>query len=79
MNNFTKDVDSIVRIPEVKSFAFIDDVFVHPSLVAKLQLKDGLIFKEKAIRSYNQEKKQWGLETHLKISVYFALTISKPP
>ena len=60
MNNFTKDVNSIVRIPEGKSFAFIDDVFIHPSLVAKLKLIDGSTFKGKAIKSYNQEKKQWG-------------------
>jgi hypothetical protein len=60
MNNFTKDVNSIVRIPEGKSFAFIDDVFIHPSLVVKLKLTDGSTFSGKAIKSYNQEKKQWG-------------------
>ena len=35
------------------------DVFVHPSLVVKLKLTDGLHLKANAIKSYNQDKKIW--------------------
>ncbi len=57
---FMKDVQSIVRISAGKSFGFIDDVFIHPSLVTKYNLTDGVQYSGKAIKSYNKEKKQWG-------------------
>lgn len=38
----------------------VDDVFIHPSLVTKFKLTDSMQFTGKAIKSYNQEKKQWG-------------------
>lgn len=56
---FMKEVSGAVKIPDGKSFGFIDDVFVHPSLVAKLNLIDGKELKGKAIKTYNKEKKQW--------------------
>jgi hypothetical protein len=56
-----KELQGVVRIPVGKSFGFMDDVFIHPSLVTKYKLTDGnLQFTGKAIKSYNQEKKQWG-------------------
>jgi hypothetical protein len=57
---FMKDLQSIVRISAGKSFGFIDDVFIHPSLVTKYNLTDGIQYTGKAIKSYNKEKKQWG-------------------
>ena len=41
-------------------FGFMEDVFIHPALVTRYKLTDGLQFTGKAIKSYNQEKKQWG-------------------
>jgi hypothetical protein len=56
---YMKEVSGIVKIPVGKSFGFIDDVFVHPSLVAKLNLTDGIELTGKSIKTYNKEKKQW--------------------
>jgi transcription termination factor Rho len=57
---FMKDVQSVVRISADKPFGFMDDVFIHPSLITKYKLNDGMQFTGKAIKSYNKEKKQWG-------------------
>lgn len=57
---FMKELQVVVRIPAGKPFGFMDDVFIHPSLVTKYKLTDGMQFTGKAIKSYNQEKKQWG-------------------
>jgi hypothetical protein len=58
-NQFLKEVTGTIKIPAGKPFGFIEDVFIHPSLVSKLKLTDGMSFKGKAIKSYNQEKKLW--------------------
>ena len=55
-----KELQGVVRIPAGKPFGFMDDVFIHPSLVTKYKLIDGTEFSGSAIRIYNQEKKQWG-------------------
>jgi hypothetical protein len=57
---FIKEFQGIARISFGKLFGFIDDVFIHPSLVTKHKLTDGQEFSGKAIKSYNQDKKQWG-------------------
>lgn len=57
---FTKDVSGTVRISSGKSFGFMEDVFIHPSLVTKYKLKDQAHFSGMAIKSYNSEKKKWG-------------------
>lgn len=56
---FMKEVLGVVRIPTGKPFGFMDDVFIHPSLVKRYKLTDGKQFTGKAIKSYNQEKKLW--------------------
>jgi hypothetical protein len=57
---FMKELQGVVKIPVGKPFGFIEDVFIHPSLVSKYKLNDGLTFTGNAIKSFNQEKKQWG-------------------
>ncbi len=57
---FLKDVSGKIRIPEGKPFGFIEGVFIHPSLIRKLDLTDGLEFTGTAIKSYNKDKKTWG-------------------
>ena len=57
---FTKEVSAVVKIPVGKPFGFIDDVFIHPSILTKYKLKDGMPFTGRAIRSYKEEKKEWG-------------------
>jgi hypothetical protein len=56
--HFMKDVSGIVKIPAGKPFGFLDDAFIHPSIVAKFKLTDGMQFSGKAIKSFNQEKKR---------------------
>ncbi len=58
-NQFMKEVLGVIRIPAGKSFGFIDDVFIHPSLISKYKYSNGAQFIGKAIKSYNREKKQW--------------------
>jgi len=59
-NQFFKEVEGTVRISEGKSFGFLNDVFIHPSLVTKHKLINGAHLKGDAIKTYNSEKKQWG-------------------
>ncbi|MGZ9676403.1 DUF7017 domain-containing protein [Flavobacterium sp. GNP001] len=56
---FLKEVEGKVRIQSGKPFGFLEDVFIHPSLVTKLRLQDGMIFKGNAMKSYNKDKKMW--------------------
>ena len=56
---FLKEVEGNVKIPVGKPFGFLDDIFIHPSLVQKMKLTDGLHLKANAIKSYNREKKIW--------------------
>lgn len=56
---FLKEVEGQIRIPSGKPFGFMEDIFIHPSLVSKLNLTDGLSYKGNAIKAYNKEKKQW--------------------
>jgi hypothetical protein len=57
---FLKEVEGIVRIREGNSFGFLDDIYIHQSLVNKMKLKDGMPLKGVAIKTYNQVKKEWG-------------------
>ncbi|WP_341228433.1 hypothetical protein [uncultured Arcticibacterium sp.] len=57
---FMKEVSGIVNIPSGKAFGFIDDVFIHPTLVSKYNLKEGLPFTGRAMKTYNSGKKKWG-------------------
>jgi hypothetical protein len=59
-SNFIKEIEGKVKIKPGKSFGFLEDVFIHPSIVSKHKLEDGQHFQSKAIKSYNREKKQWG-------------------
>lgn len=60
MSKFIKEVEGNVHIKQGNSFGFVDDVFIHPSLVKKLNLSNGLALKGKAIKSFNPAKKLWG-------------------
>ena len=56
---FLKEVEGKVRIQSGKPFGFLDDIFIHPSIVTKLNLEDGMNFKGNAIKSFNKDKKIW--------------------
>ena len=59
-SQFIKTFEGPIRIGEGKSFGFVGDAFIHPSLVKKHSLQHQQNLKVKAIKSYNTEKKQWG-------------------
>ena len=59
-NQFVKKISGDVKIPVGKSFGFIEDVYIHPSIINKLKLTDGKPYSGEAIKYYKQEKKQWG-------------------
>ena len=58
-SQFMKEVSGKIKIPQGKSFGFIDDVFVHPSLLAKYNLINGQEFSGSSIKTYNKDKKEW--------------------
>jgi hypothetical protein len=57
---YYKQVEGLVRISDGKPFGFLDDVFIHPSMVTKYKLTDGTALKATAIKTFNEAKKQWG-------------------
>lgn len=57
---FVKNVAGIVKILPGRTFGFLEDAFIHPAKVSQLKLVDGVHLEGQAIKSYNQEKKQWG-------------------
>lgn len=58
-DKFIKDVKGIFKIPEGKSFGFIDDYYVHPKLIIKYNLTSNIEIFAKVIRHYNPSKKTW--------------------
>lgn len=56
---FFRDVNGTIKIQLGKSFGFIENIYIHPALITKLKLTDGLNFKGSAMKTYNKEKKQW--------------------
>ncbi len=56
---FMNEVEGVVKIAPGRSFGFIGDVFVHPSIVSRLKLSDGQVYKGMAMKTYNQDKKEW--------------------
>jgi hypothetical protein len=58
-SQFLKNVAGVLKIVEGKTFGFVDDVYVHPSLINKFQLKNGQMINVSVIKSYNKEKKNW--------------------
>ena len=57
---FFKEVEGEVRIAEGKEFGFLDDVFLHPTVVSKNNLTAGMTIKGQAMRSFDPKKGQWG-------------------
>lgn len=55
-----KEVSGIIRIPEGKSFGFLEDIFLPPNLIEASKLVDGQSVSTKAILSYNKSKNEWG-------------------
>ncbi|MCF8342392.1 MAG: hypothetical protein K9I82_15560 [Chitinophagaceae bacterium] len=56
---FIKQFSGKVIMPVSKSFAFVDDVYIHPTIVKQLNLLGDMEISGQAIKTYNREKKQW--------------------
>lgn len=56
---FIKEVSGKTRITEGKNFGFIEDIYIHPSIVAKNKLSNNQSISVKAIQTFNLDKKQW--------------------
>lgn len=59
-SHFMKQVSGVIKIPSGKAFGFLEDVFVHPAIITRMKLSDGAHLEGLTIKSYNQEKRQWG-------------------
>jgi hypothetical protein len=59
-SQFIKPVSGEVRIADGKPFGFIQESFIHPSLVKKYNLRNQQSIRGTIIKSYNNEKKSWG-------------------
>jgi hypothetical protein len=58
-NQFIKEVSGKVKISHGKSFGFIDDVFIHPSMLIKYNLENEKEFRGWAIKTYDKSKSIW--------------------
>lgn len=56
---FLKIVSGTLRIPDGKSFGFVEDVYIHPSILKSKQLKNGVSFECRAIKRFDKEKQEW--------------------
>jgi hypothetical protein len=56
---FMKEVSGILRIPEGKTFGFVDNVFIHPSTINKFNWKNQTKISGHAIKTYNKSKSEW--------------------
>lgn len=59
-NQFIKEIEGDARIQEGKSFGFIHNTFLHPSIVSRNKITNGMHIKGIAMKTFNAEKKQWG-------------------
>jgi hypothetical protein len=59
-NEFMKDISGEVEMQIGKPFGFIDNVYIHPSIVAKYKLENGHHCNAVALKSFNNAKKEWG-------------------
>jgi hypothetical protein len=57
---FFKKMEGIAVVPTDKKFGFLEDVYIHPSIIAKYNITHGLNISGEVIKTYNQEKMKWG-------------------
>ncbi len=58
-DKYMKVIEGNIKVPSGKAFGFVEDVFIPPALIGKHKLNDGIKVKINAIRSYNQQKREW--------------------
>lgn len=56
---FIKQFSGKAKMPVSKAFAFVDDIYIHPSIIKDLNISGDMEISGQAIKTYNREKKQW--------------------
>ena len=57
---FFKKMEGVAVVPFGKKFGFLEDVYIHPSIIAKYNITDGVHISGEVIKTFNQEKMKWG-------------------
>jgi hypothetical protein len=55
-----KEFEGTITINENGKFGFVEDIFIEPTIITKLNLKNNQKVKGTAILSFNKKKEQWG-------------------
>ncbi|MBK8747316.1 MAG: hypothetical protein KBF92_00920 [Bacteroidia bacterium] len=59
-SKFYRPITGLVKIREGSSFGFVDDVFIHPDFVTKMNLINGSEVTGFALKTFNKSKNEWG-------------------
>ena len=59
-SRFVKEINGTVRIPMGKTYGFLEDAFIHPTVVTKMKLEDGMLLNAVAQKSFNMDKNTLG-------------------
>ena len=57
--NFIKEIQGQIKISNGKNFGFVENIYIHPNLVARYRLKDGDQITGRAIYSWNKDKNEF--------------------
>ncbi|MBU0487532.1 MAG: hypothetical protein KKD31_06220 [Bacteroidetes bacterium] len=57
---FMKEFEGKIRIKEGNTYGFVEDIFLHPSLIKKMDYIDGSLVKGTAMKTYNKKNNSWG-------------------
>jgi hypothetical protein len=55
-----KEISGLIRIPDGKSFGFVEDVFVPTDIISTYKLQNKDQFEGLALLSFNKKKNEWG-------------------
>ena len=53
-------MEGVAVVPSGKKFGFLEDVYIHPSIITKYNITDGVHISGEVIKTFNQEKMKWG-------------------
>jgi hypothetical protein len=56
----TKQITGVVSVPAGKNFGFIEDCYLDPSILNRIQLENGSLFNGTALQVFDVKKRSWG-------------------
>lgn len=62
---FIREIEGEIRIADGKNFGFLNDIYIHPSIITNLKISNKEKIKVKALKNYNKEKKEWGWKANM--------------